>query len=37
MTWPFSFCHPGLEPGSIVEPLVRRMSGPRLEAGVTVE
>ena len=27
--------HPGLEPGSIAQPLVRRMNGSRLKAGMT--
>jgi hypothetical protein len=27
--------HPGLEPGSIDEPLVRLRNGPRLKAGAT--
>ena len=29
--------HPGLEPGSIAQPLVAAMSGSRLKAGMTKE
>jgi hypothetical protein len=29
------FCHPGLEPGSIVPTHVLLMNGPRLKAGMT--
>jgi hypothetical protein len=33
----FSFRHPGLEPGSMLQLLVRLRNGPRLKAGVTGE
>jgi len=33
----FSYRHPGLEPGSMLQLLVRLRSGPRLKAGVTGE
>src|SRR5262245_21337108 len=44
MRWTFSLavmdsnsCHPGLEPGSMVQFHVRLWNGPRLKAGVTSE
>ena len=33
---PLLSCHPGLEPGSIVRPLVRLRNGSRLKAGMTM-
>ena len=29
--------HPGIVPGSIAEPLMRRQNGSRLKAGMTIE